>query len=91
MILSGEEIQKNLDKDIKIDPFDPKNINPNSYNLTLHKDILTYEEIVLDMKKCNRVRRMEIPDTGLVLEPNRLYLARTIERTETHNLSLIHI
>ena len=85
MILSGEEIQKNLDNDIKIDPFDPKNINPNSYNLTLHKDILTYEEIVLDMKKCNRVRRMEIPDTGLVLEPNRLYLARTIERTETHN------
>ena len=30
MILSGEEIQKNLDNDIKIDPFDPKNINPNS-------------------------------------------------------------
>ncbi len=86
MILSGEEIRNRMGTDIKIDPFDEKNINPNSYNLTLHKDILTYEEIVLDMRKCNRVRRMEIPDSGLVLEPNRLYLGRTVERTETHNL-----
>ena len=29
---------------------------------------------------------MVIPESGLVLEPNRLYLGRTVERTETHNL-----
>lgn len=86
MILSGEEIRSKLDSDILIEPFDEKHINPNSYNLTLHKDILTYEEIVLDMRKCNRVNRMEIPESGMVLEPNRLYLGRTVERTETHNL-----
>ncbi|MBL8827286.1 MAG: dCTP deaminase, partial [Planctomycetaceae bacterium] len=59
--------------------------NPNSYNLTLHNELLTYEEVVLDMRKANRTRRIEIPPEGLVLSPNQLYLARTVERTETHN------
>ena len=86
MILSGDEIKRKIGSDIEITPFIPENINPNSYNLTLHKDIVTYEEVVLDMRKNNRVRRMEIPESGLVLEPNRLYLGRTVERTETHNL-----
>lgn len=86
MILSGEEIRENLGTNILIDPFDPERLNPNSYNLTLHNEILTYEEVVLDMRKSNRIRRMEIPESGMVLEPNRLYLARTVERTETHNL-----
>ncbi|MEZ6092844.1 MAG: dCTP deaminase [Pirellulaceae bacterium] len=85
MILSGEEIRKNLGKDIIIEPFDSSRINPNSYNLSLNPEILTYEEVVLDMKKRNRTRRLTIPESGLVLEPNRLYLARTNERTETHN------
>ena len=86
MILSGLEIEKRLGGDIKIDPYCDQNINPNSYNLTLHEDVMTYEEVVLDMKKNNRTRNMKIPESGLVLEPNRLYLGRTVERTETHNL-----
>lgn len=85
MILSGEEIRRHLGKEIRISPFDESRLNPNSYNLTLHSEILTYEEVVLDMKKSNRVRRLEIPESGMVLEPNRLYLARTVERTETHS------
>ncbi|HMO14382.1 MAG TPA: dCTP deaminase [Pirellulaceae bacterium] len=86
MILSGEEIYQRLGSDIVIDPYDHRNINPNSYNLTLHPDVMVYEEVVLDMKKCNRVRRFKIPEEGMTLEPNRLYLGRTVERTETHNL-----
>lgn len=86
MILSGKEIEKRLGNDIQIDPFKPENLNPNSYNLTLHHDVMTYEEVVLDMRKSNRVRESVIPETGLTLEPHRLYLARTVERTETHNL-----
>jgi len=70
MILSGHEIIENLDKDIVIEPFDEKNINPNSYNLTLHNELMVYEEVVLDMRKSNMVRRIEIPDEGLVLSPN---------------------
>ncbi len=86
MILSGDEIQQSIGKDIEITPFNPENLNPNSYNLTLHDEVMTYEEVVLDMRKCNRVRDLRIPDAGLVLEPNRLYLGRTVEYTETHNL-----
>ncbi|MCU0959062.1 MAG: dCTP deaminase [Pirellulaceae bacterium] len=86
MILSGAMIRQRLGGDIVIDPFDPQRLNPNSYNLTLHDEILTYEEVVLDMRKSNRVRRFSIPPSGLVLNPNQLYLGRTVERTETHNL-----
>jgi dCTP deaminase len=86
MILTGEEIRSHLGKNILIDPFEPSRLNPNSYNLTLHHELLTYEEVVLDMKKPNRTRRMVIPEEGLVLSPNQLYLGRTVEMTETHNL-----
>ena len=86
MILSGEEIGKRIGSSIIIDPFDPSRLNSNSYNLSLHHELLTYEEVVLDMRQQNRVRRLTIPEHGLVLNPNQLYLARTVERTETHDL-----
>ncbi len=85
MILSGQEIRRQLGENIIIDPFDETKLNPNSYNLSLHDELLVYEELVLDMKRPNRVRRMTIPPEGLVLSPGQLYLARTVERTETHN------
>jgi len=86
MILSGLEIRKELGARIKIDPYDERNLNPNSYNLTLHHELMTYEEVVLDMRKANRVRRLTIPEEGIVLSPNQLYLARTVEMTETNDL-----
>lgn len=86
MILTGNEIQARLGSDIVIDPFDAERLNPNSYNLSLYHELLVYEEIVLDMRRPNRYRRYTIPDEGFVLHPNQLYLGRTIERTETHNL-----
>ena len=86
MILSGDEIRNQLGTNIVIEPFDEANLNPNSYNLSLHDELMIYEEVVLDMRKANRVRRTLLPSDGLVLQPNQLYLARTAERTETHNL-----
>ena len=86
MILSGNEIRQQLGRNILIDPFDESRLNPNSYNLSLHDELLVYEEVVLDMRKSNRVERISIPEEGLVLTPNQLYLGRTVERTETHNL-----
>jgi dCTP deaminase len=85
MILSGDEIRRRLGKDICIEPFDEEKLNPNSYNLTLHDELITYEEVVLDMAQPNRTRRIRIPKEGLVLAPQKLYLGRTVERTETHN------
>jgi dCTP deaminase len=84
MILSGHRIRDELGGNILIEPFDESRLNPNSYNLTLHHELMIYEEVVLDMRKANRVRRVTIPAEGLVLNPNQLYLGRTAERTETH-------
>ncbi|MFA0815135.1 MAG: dCTP deaminase [Anaerofustis sp.] len=83
MILSGKEIEKNIGTDIIIEPYDPKRINPNSYNLTLHNELLVYECEVLDMKKPNPTRSILIPDEGLELTPQTLYLGRTVEYTKT--------
>ncbi|MFM8706833.1 MAG: dCTP deaminase domain-containing protein, partial [Planctomycetia bacterium] len=79
MILSGNEIRQQLGNNIVIDPFDESRLNPNSYNLSLHDELLVYEEVVLDMRKSNRVERIRIPEEGLVLTPNQLYLGRTVE------------
>ena len=85
MILTGEEIRKHLGESIVIEPFDETQLNPNSVNLRLHDELMVYEELVLDMKKPSRVRRITIPPEGLVLPPHQLYLGRTLEWTETHN------
>jgi len=86
MVLSGHEIRRQLGQNIIIDPFDESRLNPNSYNLALHDELMVYEEVVLDMRRANRVRRLTIPPEGLVLQPSQLYLGRTAERTETRNL-----
>jgi dCTP deaminase len=86
MILSGDEIRERLGSDIVLDPFDPAQLNVNSYDLLLHDELLVYEEVVLDVKQPNRYRRLHIPPEGLILSPSQLYLGRTVERTETHNL-----
>lgn len=86
MILSGIEIKKRIGNDIIIEPFEEKRVNPNSYNLSLHHDLLVYDDLPLDMKKENKASELSIPPEGLLLEPNKLYLGRTIEYTETHNL-----
>ena len=72
-----------MGKEIIITPFDEKRINPNSYNLSLADELLVYEKEALDMKKPNPTKRIVIPDEGLLLEPNRLYLGRTNEFTKT--------
>ena len=86
MLLSGEEIRRRMGDELQIDPFDPERLNPNSYNLALHDELLVYEEVVLDAASPNRYRRIEIPSDGITLQPNQLYLGRTIEHTETHKL-----
>ncbi|MBC5581437.1 dCTP deaminase [Anaerofilum sp. BX8] len=83
MILSGKEIVRHLGKEIIIEPFDERKVNPNSYNLTLADELLVYDQTVLDMKQPNSTSRLTIPEEGLVLEPHRLYLGRTEEYTRT--------
>ena len=85
MILSGKEIKKQVKEgSIAIDPFTDDQINPNSYNLRLHHDLLVYDNDILDMRKKNSASPLVIPDDGLQLEPHKLYLGRTVERTSTN-------
>ena len=84
MILSGKEIKNQVEQgNIQIAPFDPKKINPNSYNLTLHNELLVYKDEILDMKRPNPTKSITVPKTGLLLMPGLLYLGRTNEFTHT--------
>jgi dCTP deaminase len=47
---------------------------------------MVYENPVLDMKTPNPTRMITIPEEGLLLETNTLYLGRTIEHTRTDKL-----
>lgn len=84
MILSGKEIQRQIGiGNINIQPFDVKKVNPNSYNLTLHNELLTYDSNILYIKTPNPTKLLTIPKEGLLLEPGKLYLGRTKEFTHT--------
>jgi dCTP deaminase len=85
MILSGKEIQNQLDKSIVIAPFNQAQLGPNSYNLRLHSELMVYNSAVLDMKKKHETSPIIIPEEGLLLEPHRLYLGRTVEYTATES------
>ncbi|MFD1125501.1 dCTP deaminase [Lentilactobacillus raoultii] len=82
-ILSGRQIQDYQGKGLTISPFSAKQLNPNSYNLRLYPELMIYTDPILDMKKPPKTKRIQIPESGYLLSPNQLYLARTIERTTT--------
>ena len=84
MILSGQEIKRLIGTDLIIEPYEDSQLNPNSYNLRLHHQLLVYDNNVLDMKKENKATLLEIPEEGLLLEKDKLYLGRTLEYTESH-------
>jgi len=83
LILSGLKIKEKLGGDIIIEPYRESALNPNSYNLRLHNELLVYDSVRLDMKRPNAAHTITIPESGLELEPGRLYLGRTLEHTET--------
>lgn len=85
MILSGLEIKKQSEKGfINISPYDEKCVNYNSYNLKLHNELSVYTDGILDMKKPLNTEKIIIPEEGLVLNPDKLYLGRTYEKTSTN-------
>lgn len=86
MILTGKEIEKRLGDDIIIEPYNPLQLNPNSYNLRLHNELVVYTDEILDAGNNNQTKVITIPNEGFMLEPGQLYLARTLEYTETRRL-----
>ncbi len=85
MLLSGNRIRQQMALgNIVIKPFDSRHVNPNSVNLTLYHELLAYDDVTLDMKREEKAHVLTIPEKGLVLKPDTLYLGRTNEYTETH-------
>lgn len=87
MILTATKIlEKITDGSLKIEPFSLENLNPNSYNLTIADELVTYNDAILDTKAQLNTLKTKIPNEGYVLHPGRLYLAKTLERTETNGV-----
>lgn len=81
MILSGKKIEEEVKKQkIIIEPFDEADINPNSYNYTIGDYLKVYKNNVLDSKVKQETDIIMIPDEGLILYPDRLYLGFTKEK-----------
>ena len=72
MILSGLEIAERMGKDIGIEPYDPAQLNPNSYNLRLHNELLVYDDAVLDMKLENKASKLTIPENRFAIGPREV-------------------
>lgn len=93
-MLTGPEILLQMEYgNIVIDPFDPKLLNPNSVNLRMGEELLTYDANTshfaggpchpLDMKGEPAYTKVKIPPEGFVLYPGVLYIGHTLEYTET--------
>jgi dCTP deaminase len=81
MILTGPEIIASVaDGRIAISPFEPDQVNPNSYNVRLGDTLLTYAEPVVDARRPNSTRSIAIDGAGYVLQPDQLYLGHTVEK-----------
>lgn len=85
-ILADSSILKAVDDGkIKITPFDIKKVSSNSYDVSLAKTLIVYTEGLLDCKKDNPYKEVEIPEEGIVLIPGELYLGCTVEKFETED------
>lgn len=80
MILTGNSIIENYEnKKIEIEPFSKKQVNPNSYDLTLGAELLIYNNELLDTKLVNDYTILQIPEKGFILKKNEFYLGHSVE------------
>jgi dCTP deaminase len=92
MILTGSEIveQHRLGR-IRIDPFNPEQVSPNSYDFRLGGTLTMYASETLDFRGENPKTTLSIPDEGLVLRTDRIYLATTEELIGSdHFAAIVH-
>lgn len=80
MILTGPQIESAVEQgDIVIRPFRKRQIAPNSYDFRLGNRCCVYVAKTLDAAKENKTRTFPIPNSGVVLRPDRVYLVNTEE------------
>jgi len=92
MILTGTEIveQRRLGR-IRIEPFHPEQVSPNSYDFRLGDAVEMYQSEALDFRQENPKVKIPIPDDGLLLKIDKIYLAATEELIGSdHFAAIIH-
>ncbi|MDW4901641.1 deoxycytidine triphosphate deaminase [Streptomyces californicus] len=83
MILTRAEIARAVESgDIVIEPFDARRLSPNAYDWRLG-DIIRVCETELDAARSPEFISQTIPAEGMVLQPGKLYLGVTLERTHS--------
>jgi dCTP deaminase len=92
MILTDKTIIDEIAaRNIVIQPLTEANIGTNSVDLTLSNTLLMYTDHVLDARKKPQAISFNIGEDGIILEPNTLYLASTVEYTETlRHVPILH-
>lgn len=80
MILTGSEIERQVRLNrITLDPFDPAQLNPNSYNYRIGTTYKMLPASIADPQEALSLPDLPIPESGVVLRPGQLYLASTYE------------
>jgi dCTP deaminase len=92
MILTGEKIKQAVnDGEIRITPFAPACVNPNSYDLHLGSTLVRYTSGTLDPRSENSFEVLDIPESGFVLQAGELYLGHSVERVGSdHYVPVLH-
>ncbi len=81
MILSDISIKELIKKgELRIEPFEEKNIQSSSVDLRLGEDVLFYVADLIDVKQEKiPVQRVKVPEEGLIIKPKSFLLATTLE------------
>jgi len=86
-MLTGARIEEEVqNRRIVIDDYSPLRLNPNSYNLRIADTLIVYKKHLFKPLDAHSkilpedCKTIPIPEDGLVLKPNRLYIGSTIEK-----------
>lgn len=80
MILTGRDIHREvLAGRIHIDDYDQERLEPNSYGFRLAREIITYTDDVIDVRRPVEPATVLMGNDGMILWPGRFYLGATME------------
>lgn len=78
--LTGADIHQAVSAGrIRIEPYSVEQVNPNSYNYRLARELKMITSEVIDCRAEDEYVEILIPDEGLILQPGECYLGATLE------------
>ncbi len=97
-MLTNNEIAKQIKKgNIKIDNLKEKALEkPNSCIVSISDVLYTIDDLIIDTREkniylqeiltdnVNKLKRVKIPKSGMLLKPHKVYIAKTVERIKTN-------